>query len=195
MQFVSWDTVKLNLEHCGWHLWLFLKGSCMPCVMKVFSFVSDTKSDYISAWRMSQFDSLLDFGESTPSETNGTTQGSGAADEFDPFGPSPTIESKGAVDGNLLVDFTADTEVSRLVFSLCKQIFTKINTLFTRWSLILGVPLISKEQGALFAYCMVTSRKRSSHGLAILVMNLCLLLLLLELVAYKCTGPTCTKRS
>ncbi|XP_067654685.1 uncharacterized protein [Haliotis asinina] len=61
---------------------------------------------------MSQFDSLLDFGESTPSETNGTTQGSGAADEFDPFGPSPTIESKGAVDGNLLVDFTADTEIS-----------------------------------------------------------------------------------
>ncbi|XP_046552308.1 uncharacterized protein LOC124261982 isoform X12 [Haliotis rubra] len=72
----------------------------------------DTKGDDISAERMSQFDSLLDFGESTPSETNGTTQGSGAADEFDPFGPSPTIESKGAVDGNLLVDFTADTEIS-----------------------------------------------------------------------------------
>ncbi|XP_041367766.1 involucrin-like isoform X9 [Gigantopelta aegis] len=61
---------------------------------------------------MSQFDQLLDFGEPVTPETNGTSPKTGAADDFDPFGPSPTIEGKGTSDSNLLVDFTIDSEVS-----------------------------------------------------------------------------------
>ena len=65
---------------------------------------------------MSQFDQLLDFGEPVTPETNGTSSKTEAADDFDPFGPSPTKESKGTSDGNLLVDFTIDSEVNMTVY-------------------------------------------------------------------------------
>jgi hypothetical protein len=60
---------------------------------------------------MSQFDSLLDF--DAPAE-NGTTQKVSSNDDFDPFGPSPTIEAKGVGDGgggDMLLDFGFGAEV------------------------------------------------------------------------------------
>ncbi|KAK3101971.1 hypothetical protein FSP39_007732 [Pinctada imbricata] len=56
----------------------------------------------------SQFDALLDFGDSTPSK-NGTSNG---ADPFDPFGPSPSLESKGSSSNDLLGDFSFDSQIS-----------------------------------------------------------------------------------
>ena len=58
----------------------------------------------------SQFDALLDFGDSTPKE-NGTVQQSGAFDPFgdDPFGAKPSIDVKGSAGGDLLADFSFDT--------------------------------------------------------------------------------------
>ncbi|XP_060068188.1 probable serine/threonine-protein kinase kinX [Ylistrum balloti] len=58
---------------------------------------------------MSQFDALLDFGDSTPT-ANGTVQ---KTDDFDPFQASPTIDMKGATSGDLLGDFSFDGQVSQ----------------------------------------------------------------------------------
>ncbi|OWF54964.1 LIM domain-containing protein 2 [Mizuhopecten yessoensis] len=58
---------------------------------------------------MSQFDALLDFGESTPA-ANGTVQ---QTDDFDPFSASPTIDMKGTTSGDLLGDFSFDSQVSQ----------------------------------------------------------------------------------
>jgi len=56
-----------------------------------------------------QFDALLDFGDSTPTG-NGTTQMTGA---FDPFDASPTIDVKGSAGGDLLADFSFDSQVKK----------------------------------------------------------------------------------
>ncbi|XP_063398395.1 uncharacterized protein LOC134683186 isoform X10 [Mytilus trossulus] len=49
---------------------------------------------------MSQFDALLDFNDT--SSGDGTVKKSS---DFDPFGPSPTLDAKGSSDGDLLGDF------------------------------------------------------------------------------------------
>ena len=56
----------------------------------------------------SQFDALLDFGDSTPT-TNGSTH---QTNDFDPFGPSPAMETKGNASSDLLGDFSFDSQVS-----------------------------------------------------------------------------------
>ncbi|XP_069132281.1 xin actin-binding repeat-containing protein 2-like isoform X4 [Argopecten irradians] len=58
---------------------------------------------------MSQFDALLDFGDSAPA-ANGTVQKN---DDFDPFAASPTIDMKGSATGDLLGDFSFDSQVSQ----------------------------------------------------------------------------------
>ncbi|XP_033753537.1 titin-like isoform X4 [Pecten maximus] len=58
---------------------------------------------------MSQFDALLDFGDPAPA-ANGTVQ---KTDDFDPFSASPTIDMKGSASGDLLGDFSFDSQVSQ----------------------------------------------------------------------------------
>ncbi|KAL5007340.1 hypothetical protein ScPMuIL_016146 [Solemya velum] len=78
---------------------------------------------------MSEFDTLLDFGATENPKENGSDHNHEATDEFDPFGPSPTVEAKGGVGaGDLLVDFSVDSQVSSQENGLGGQVELSVNS-------------------------------------------------------------------